>query len=40
MGHLVVGKFLNGYSQANYHIPPKGWDHVDALVSVIDSNAS
>lgn len=29
---LVVGKFLNGYSQANYHIPPKGWDHVDALV--------
>ncbi|KAK7978744.1 alkaline-phosphatase-like protein [Apiospora saccharicola] len=27
-----VGKFLNGYSQANYHIPPKGWDHVDALI--------
>ncbi|KAK7949367.1 Arylsulfatase [Apiospora aurea] len=27
-----VGKFLNGYSQANYHIPPKGWDHIDALI--------
>lgn len=30
--HPDVGKFLNGYSQVNYHIPPKGWDHVDALV--------
>ncbi|KAI1771206.1 arylsulfatase [Hypoxylon cercidicola] len=27
-----IGKFLNGYSQKNYNITPKGWDHVDALV--------
>ncbi|KAF4964609.1 hypothetical protein FZEAL_10853, partial [Fusarium zealandicum] len=27
-----VGKFLNGYSTANYHIAPKGWDHVDSLL--------
>ncbi|PVI05728.1 arylsulfatase [Periconia macrospinosa] len=27
-----IGKFMNGYSQVNYHIPPKGWDHVDALL--------
>ncbi|KAH7411555.1 arylsulfatase [Phaeosphaeria sp. MPI-PUGE-AT-0046c] len=27
-----VGKFLNGYSQVNYHIPPRGWDHVDSLL--------
>lgn len=32
---LDVGKFLNGYSQVNYHIPPKGWNHVDALVSFL-----
>lgn len=30
---LDIGKFLNGYSQKNYNISPKGWDHVDALVS-------
>ncbi|KAK6220639.1 hypothetical protein LQW54_002084 [Pestalotiopsis sp. IQ-011] len=27
-----IGKFLNGYSQKNYNITPKGWDHVDALL--------
>ncbi|KAJ3526385.1 hypothetical protein NM208_g11212 [Fusarium decemcellulare] len=27
-----VGKFLNGYSTANYHIAPKGWDHIDSLL--------
>ncbi|KAH7324252.1 arylsulfatase [Stachybotrys elegans] len=34
----MVGKFLNGYSQANYHIPPKGWDHVDALLEPYINN--
>ncbi|GAB7362532.1 hypothetical protein MBLNU230_g2851t1 [Neophaeotheca triangularis] len=27
-----IGKFLNGYLPRNYHVTPKGWDHVDALV--------
>ena len=34
MVHLDIGKLLNGYSQKNYNITPKGWDHVDALVSL------
>ncbi|KAF7538940.1 hypothetical protein G7054_g2510 [Neopestalotiopsis clavispora] len=27
-----IGKFLNGYSQKNYNVTPKGWDHIDALI--------
>ncbi|KAI0021148.1 arylsulfatase [Xylariomycetidae sp. FL0641] len=27
-----VGKFLNGYSTANYYEKPGGWDHVDSLL--------
>ncbi|KEY71313.1 hypothetical protein S7711_05905 [Stachybotrys chartarum IBT 7711] len=27
-----LGKFLNGHSVANYHINPRGWDHMDALL--------
>lgn len=27
-----IGKFLNGITPGNYHVTPKGWDHVDVLV--------
>ena len=30
---LDIGKFLNGQTIANYMKPPKGWDHIDTLVS-------
>ncbi|CAH0018782.1 unnamed protein product, partial [Clonostachys rhizophaga] len=29
-----IGKFINGYSKALYQYSSKGWDHVDALVSL------
>lgn len=32
---LDVGKFLNGYNVVNANITPKGWDHVDASVSLL-----
>lgn len=28
-----IGKFMNGYTLANYMDPPKGFDHTDVLVS-------
>ena len=29
---IDMGKFMNGYSLANYDPAPKGWDYADILV--------
>lgn len=31
-----LGKFMNGYTLANYMHPPKGFDYTDVLVRLID----